>query len=54
MKEKFITKDGVQIEGYLVRQYTAFEGGIRYIFQVGCGEHRCIKDADGNYRELVV
>ena len=53
MKETFITKDGVQREGYLVRQYTAFEGGMRYIFRTDNGEYRCIKDERGFYREYV-
>lgn len=53
MKETFTTKNGVQKEGYLVHQYSAFEGGMRYIFRTDSGEYRCVKDADGNYVEYV-
>ena len=53
MKETFITKDGVVREGYLVRQYPAFEGGMRYIFRTDNGEYRCVMDENGNYREYV-
>ena len=53
MKETFTTKNGVQKEGYIIRQYTAFEGGMRYIFRTDNGEYRCVKDANGNYVEYV-
>lgn len=54
MKELITLRNGVVIEGYLVRQYRAFEGDMRYIFRTSNGEYRCVKDIDGNYREYVV
>ena len=53
MKEIFWTKDGFMKEGYLIRQYAAFEGGMRYIFKTDNGEYRCIKDDDGKFVEYV-
>lgn len=53
IKVKFKTRDGVQMEGYLIRQYRAFEGDMRYIIQTDNGEYRCIKQ-DGELIELVV
>mgnify|MGYP007069888360 FL=1 len=52
--EQFTTKDGIQKTGQLIRQYEAWEGGMRYIFRTDNGEYRCVKDEYGNYRELVV
>lgn len=46
-------KSGELIAGMLVRQYYAFEGGIRYIFRTDRGEYRCVKDEKGNYKEYV-
>ena len=52
MKEFIILRNGIVIVGYLVRQqYSTFEGGMRYIFRTDRGEYRCIKDADGNFKE---
>lgn len=53
MKENITLRNGVVVEGYLVRQYGAFEGGMRYIFRTSNGEVRCVKDADGKYVEYV-
>lgn len=53
MKELITLRNGVMVEGYLVRQYRAFEGGMRYIFKTQNGEVRCVKDANENYREYV-
>ena len=40
--------------GRMVRSYGAFEGGMRYIFQVDNGrEYRCIKNSNGEYEEYV-
>ena len=54
MKELITLKNGVVVEGYLVRQYGAFEGGMRYIFKTQNGEVRCVKNENGNYVEYVV
>lgn len=53
MKVSITTKNGVTIEGTLVRQYRAFEGGMRYIVRTSNGEYRCVKDSYGNYVEYV-
>ena len=53
MKETITLRNGTTVEAYLVRQYGAFEGGMRYIFKTPNGEVRCVKDADGNYKEYV-
>ena len=50
----FKARSGELKEGTLVRQYGAFEGGMRYIVSVNGKEYRCVKDADGNMVELVV
>lgn len=50
----FKTRDGEVKEGTLVRQYGAFEGGMRFIISVNGKDYRCVKDADGNMVELVV
>ena len=54
MKEFIQLHTGELIVGQLVRQYSAFEGGMRYIFRTDRGEYRCIKDEKGNYKELVI
>ena len=51
---EFTTKDGTKLIGTLVRQYSAFEGGMRYIFSVGNKEYRCVKDELGRYVEYVI
>lgn len=39
----FKTKNGEILEGQLIHQYPAFEGGMRYIFRTDTGkEYRCI------------
>lgn len=53
MKELITLRTGEQIEGTLTRVYGAFEGGQRYIFNIGHREVRCIKDANGKYVEYV-
>ena len=53
MKEMIQLRSGEMIVGYLVRQYEAFEGGMRYIFRTDRGECRCVKDDRGNYKEYV-
>ena len=53
MKEMIQTRTGEMIIGYLIRQYSAFEGGMRYIFRTDRGEYRCIRDEKGNYKEYV-
>lgn len=53
MKELITTRHGEVLEGQLVRIYSAFEGGQRYIFRTARGEYRCIKDDAGNYVEYV-
>lgn len=50
----FRARNGEIKEGSLVRQYGAFEGGIRYIILCNGKEYRCVKDADGNMVELEV
>lgn len=48
----FITRYGEIKRGTLVRQYSAFEGGMRYIIEVAGVQYRCIKN--GNvYEEYV-
>ncbi len=47
----FTTKDGGHKEGSLIRQYTAFEGGMRYIIKSGNDEYRCIKQDSGQLVE---
>ena len=49
----FKTRHGVQKTGYLVRQYSAFEGGMRYIIRTDNDEYRCVRDEDGNFVEFV-
>jgi len=50
---KFTTKRGEVLEGVLIRTYSAFEGGERFIFRTERGEYRCVKDEAGNYVEYV-
>ena len=54
MKEMIQLRRGELVVAYLVRQYEAFEGSMRYIFRTDRGEYRCVKDENGNYIELVV
>ena len=50
---EFTTKNGEVLQGKLVHQYGAFEGGMRYIFELQNGkQYRCIK-VDGKYIEYV-
>ena len=51
---KFTTKRGEVLEGVLIRTYSAFEGGERFIFRTERGEYRCVRDENGEYREYVV
>lgn len=53
MKEMIQLRTGELIAAYLVRQYEAFESGMRYIFRTDRGEYRCVKDERGNYKEYV-
>lgn len=53
MREWIKLANGKSVEAQLVRQYRAFEGGMRYIFRNYMGEYRCVKDSDGNYVEYV-
>ena len=46
-----ITVEGLQ--GTLVHSYGAFEGGMRYIFEVNGIQYRCVKNSDGYYVEYV-
>lgn len=48
----FTTKQGEVKEGKLVRQYGAFEGGMRYIVSADGIEYRLIQK-DGKYVEYV-
>lgn len=50
----FTTKNGEQLTGELVHQYSAFEGGMRYILTNHGKEYRCVKDKDGKFVELVI
>lgn len=52
---EIVLRSGKIVYGKLVRKYTAFEGGIRYIFHVdGYGDVRCVyENAQSNYREYV-
>jgi len=49
----FTTTKGEVLTGNLVREYQAFEGGIRYIIRTSQGEYRCVKDATGKLIEYV-
>ena len=54
MKTLITLKNGVVVEAVCIRQYGAFEGGMRYIFRTDDNrEFRCVKDADGKYVEYV-
>ena len=52
--ETITLKTGEQVQGKLIYQYGAFEGGMRYIFKTDRGEIRCVKDKDNNYIEYTV
>lgn len=54
MKDMIQLRTGELVVGYLVRQYEAFEGSMRYIFRTDRGEYRCVKNNKGDYVELVV
>lgn len=49
----FTTRTGEVKTGKLVHQYSAFEGGMRYIISSDGREYRCIKEGD-EYKELVI
>ena len=51
MQITFIDRNGNKLQGTLVRQYGAFEGGMRYIISVNNREYRCVMDENGNYVE---
>ena len=52
---EFTTANGEKLEGVIVHQYPAFEGGMRYVLATGNGaQYRCIKDENGNLIELVI
>ena len=52
---QIVLANGKIVYGKLIRKYCAFEGGVRYIFNVNGYEVRCIYDnMNCNYRELVV
>ena len=51
MKQIFKTVDGTMREGYLIRQYVAFEGGMRYIFESDNRQYRCIRNENGEFVE---
>lgn len=53
MKVQFTTRDGIEMNGVMMRQYPAFEGGMRYIIVADNREYRCIQ-VDGKYVEYVV
>ena len=50
---KFTTKRSEVLEGVLIRTYSAFEGGERFLFRTERGEYRCVRDEAGNYVEYV-
>lgn len=50
---KFTTRNGEVLSGVVIRQYSAFEGGMRYIISVNGKNYRCIKDNNGNFIEYV-
>lgn len=51
MKYTFKTVDGILREGNLIRQYLAFEGGMRYIFESDNRQYRCVRNENGQYVE---
>lgn len=53
MQITFTDRNGNKLQGTLVRQYGAFEGGMRYIIDTGTREYRCVKDENGNLVEYV-
>ena len=53
MNIQFTNRDGIRLVGRIIREYSAFEGGMRYIFETADGrQYRCIK-VDGQYVEYV-
>lgn len=51
----FVTRNGEEKFGYLVKMYRAFEGDMRYIFRCEDDgkDYRCVKCADGSFKEFV-
>ncbi len=51
----FKDRNGEGRYGRIVREYSAFEGGIRYIIQdeTNGREYRCVRK-NGEYKELVI
>ena len=49
---EFKTRNGEVLKGKLVYQYPAFEGGMKYIFDVNGRLYRCVK-LDGQFVEYV-
>lgn len=50
---EIVLSDGTVVTGMMLRRYTAFEGGVRYIFHVaGRGEIRCVFE-NSAYKEYV-
>ena len=50
---KFTTKNGEVLQGKLVHQYGAYEGGMRYIFSANGKEYRCVKLITGEFVEYI-
>ena len=51
---EFTTRNGEKLNGKLIHQYPAFEGGIRYIIEVNGNEYRCVKNENDELIELVI
>lgn len=52
MECDFITADGERLVGTIVHYYSAFEGGMRYIFRTADGKnYRCVAREDGEFVE---
>lgn len=51
--ETITLRNGDVVKGQLIRVYSAFEGGQRYIFKTATKEVRCVKDETGKYVEYV-
>ena len=52
----FVTRNGEEKFGYLVKMYRAFEGDMRYIFRCEDDgkDYRCVKNAKGKFVEFVI
>ncbi len=50
---EFTTENGEKLIGELVHFYSAFEGGMRYIFESNGIEYRCVMNDEGEFIEYI-